>query len=57
MVWILKMGAPQTNKMHINKNTHCCAMSQEKTLATHMYNLMCIDFILEPNTYVQLNVY
>jgi hypothetical protein len=57
MVWILKMGAHQTNKMQINKNTHCCAMSQEKTLATHMYNLMCIDFILEPNTYVQLNVY
>jgi hypothetical protein len=50
------MGAPQTSKMHINKNTHCCEMSQEKTLTTHMHNLMCIDFILGPNIYVQLNV-
>ncbi len=57
MVWILTMGAPQTNKMHINKNTHCCAMLEEKTLPTHMYDLMCIDFILGPNTYIQLNVY
>jgi hypothetical protein len=32
MVRILKVGAPQTNKMQINENTHCCVMSQEKTL-------------------------